>query len=112
MCWDLKHDCMAKAEGEAKRPCPSFEQKKICWELDWTPFLQKVSNEQKEMMGKWLKENCPKCPVYDMHQAEIDAKISTICRKLFISISCLTTCVTLYLLYFKSLKFIPLLIFK
>jgi hypothetical protein len=77
-CWDLKHDCMAKAEGEAKRPCPAFAQKISCWELDWKPLLQKVSDEQKVMIGKWMKENCPKCPVYDKHQDEISAKLNAL----------------------------------
>lgn len=78
MCWDLNPNCMAKAEGSAKRPCPSFKLKKSCFELDWTPHLQKLSEEQKEMMRKDLKENCPKCPVYDKHQAEINSKINLI----------------------------------
>lgn len=69
---------MAKAEGEAKRPCPSFEQKKSCWELDWKPLIQQSSEEQKVMMGKWMKENCPTCPVYDKHQDEINSKIKLI----------------------------------
>ena len=78
MCWDLNPNCMAKAEGEAKQSCPGFEQKKSCWELDWKPLFQKVSAEQKEMMGKWMKENCPKCPVYDKHQDEINTKLNSI----------------------------------
>ena len=78
MCWDLNPNCMAKAEGEAKQPCPAFEQKIGCWELDWEPLLQKAPEEQKEMMGTWVQENCPKCPVYATHQDEIDQKIKTI----------------------------------
>jgi len=78
MCWDLNQNCMAKAEGEAKRPCPAFEQKIGCWELDWKPLLEKAPEEQKEMMGKWMKEKCPKCPVYDKHQDEINAKLNAI----------------------------------
>ena len=77
-CWDLNPNCMAKAEGEAKQPCPAFEQKIGCWELDWEPLLQKAPEEQREMMGKWVQENCPKCPVYETHQEEIDLKIKTI----------------------------------
>ena len=77
-CWDLNPNCIAKAEGEAKRPCPAFEQKIGCWELDWKPLLEKAPEEQKEMMGKWMTENCPECPVYDKHQAEVDAKIIAI----------------------------------
>ena len=78
MCWDLNPNCMAKAEGEAKQSCPGFEQKKSCWELDWKPLLEKAPEEQKEMMGKWVKENCPKCPVYDKHQDEINTKLNSI----------------------------------
>jgi hypothetical protein len=69
---------MAKAEGEAKRPCPAYEQKIGCWELDWKPLLEKAPAEQKEMMGKWMRENCPRCPVYSKHQTEIAAKIQAI----------------------------------
>jgi len=67
---------MAKAEGDKKQPCPAYEQKIGCWELDWISMLEEAPKEQKEMMGKWVKENCPKCPVYDKHQTEIDVKIS------------------------------------
>jgi len=78
MCWDLNPNCMAKAEGDAKRPCPSYEQKIGCWELDWTPLFQKASEEEKKMMGQWMRENCPKCPVYPYHQAELKAKLNAI----------------------------------
>ena len=78
MCWDVNPNCMAKAEGEAKRPCPGFEQKKGCWEFDWKPLIQQSSEEEKKMMEKWMKENCPKCPVYNNHQDAIDAKINAI----------------------------------
>lgn len=78
MCWDLNPNCMAKAEGDKRQPCPAYEQKIGCWELDWKSMLEKAPKEQKEMMGKWVNESCPKCPVYDKHQAEIDAKIGAI----------------------------------
>ena len=78
MCWDLNPHCMAKAEGDKKQPCPAYEQKIGCWELDWKAMLERAPKEQKEMMGKWVKENCPKCPVYAKHQVAIDAKISAI----------------------------------
>ncbi len=78
MCWDVNPNCMAKAEGPEKRPCPAFEQKINCWELDSKPMLEKVSEEQKKMMVTWLEENCPKCPVYGTHQAEVDKKLSEV----------------------------------
>jgi hypothetical protein len=77
MCWDINPDCMAKAEGDAKRPCPSFQQKISCWDLDWQPLLQKISVEQREAMGKLMKERCPKCPVYSIHRKEIDQKMNS-----------------------------------
>lgn len=76
MCWELNPNCMAKAEGDAKRPCPAYEQKIGCWELDWKPLYENIPEEQKKMMEGWMKENCPKCPVYVTHQTEIDAKIA------------------------------------
>ena len=77
-CYDLNPNCMAKAEGDAKRPCPAYEQNIGCWELDWKPMYENIPEEQKKMMGEWMKENCPKCPVYGNHQSEIDTKISAI----------------------------------
>ena len=77
-CWDLNPNCMAKAEGDNKQSCPAYEQKISCWELDWKPLLEKAPEEQKEMMGTWVKENCPKCPVYVKHQEAIDVKIMAI----------------------------------
>jgi hypothetical protein len=67
---------MAKAEGQAKQPCPAFEQKKNCWEFDRKPFLTQLSQEQKVMMAKWMKENCPQCPVYNSHQNEVTSMIN------------------------------------
>jgi len=78
MCWDLNPSCMAKAEGDKKRPCPAYEQKIGCWELDWKPLIQKVSQEQREMMGKWMQENCPKCPAFVGHEEQISSKIGLI----------------------------------
>ena len=78
MCWEVNPNCMAKAEGDAKRPCPGFEQKKGCWEFDWKPLIQQSSEEEKKMMEKWMKENCPKCPVYNDHRDAIDVKINAI----------------------------------
>ena len=78
MCWDLNPNCMARAEGDKKQPCPAYEQKIGCWELNWQPLYEKVSEDQKQMMVQWMKENCPKCPVYDKHQAEIDTKLNAI----------------------------------
>ena len=67
-----------KAEGDAKRPCPAYEQKIGCWELDWKTMYASLPEDQKKMMGEWMKDNCPKCPVYGNHQSEIDTKISAI----------------------------------
>lgn len=80
MCFDLNPNCLAKAEGEAKQPCPSFEKKISCWALDWKPLMENISEEQKKIMGEWVKENCPRCPVYGKHGSEIDAKINAITR--------------------------------
>lgn len=80
MCFDLNPNCMAKASGEAKQPCPSFEENISCWELDWKPLMKNISEEQKKIMGEWVKENCPRCPVYGKNASEIDAKIRAITR--------------------------------
>lgn len=77
-CWDLNPNCMAKAEGNKKQPCPAYEQKIGCWELDWKPLFAKAPEEQKKMMKEWVKEGCPKCPVYDKHKDKIDTKLNAI----------------------------------
>ena len=69
---------MARAEGDKKQPCPAYEQKIGCWELNWQPLYEKVPEDQKQMMVQWMKEKCPKCPVYDKHQDEINAKLNAI----------------------------------
>jgi len=66
-CYDLNPNCMAKAEGDAKRPCPAYEQKIGCWELDWKPVYVSLPEDQKKMMGEWMKDNCPKCPVNNLN---------------------------------------------
>ena len=78
MCWELNPNCMALAEGEGKQPCPAYEQKIGCWELDWKPLFDKAPEDQRKMMGQWMKDNCPQCPVYDAHQGEISKKISLV----------------------------------
>ena len=72
MCWDLNPNCMAKAEGPAQRPCPAFEQKINCWELDRAALLQHATVEQKMMLKNYMKENCPKCPVYAFSREKVD----------------------------------------
>jgi len=47
-------------------------------ELDWKTVHASLPEDQKKMMGEWMKDNCPKCPVYGNHQSEIDTKISAI----------------------------------
>jgi len=71
-CWEINPNCMAKAEGPAKRPCPAFEQKINCWELDRVALLKDAKEEQKVMMKNWMQENCPKCPVYTVYRGEIN----------------------------------------
>lgn len=77
-CYDMNPNCMAKAEGDSHRPCPAYEQKIGCWELDWKPMYANLPDEQKKQMGEWMKENCPKCPVYPSYQETIDGKIAEI----------------------------------
>jgi len=75
-CYDLNPSCMARTEGEGKRPCPAYEGKIGCYELDWKPMYEHLSGEQKEQMVHWMKTNCPKCPAYAIHWVIIDAKIA------------------------------------
>lgn len=78
MCWEINQNCMAKKEGAEKQPCPAFEQKKNCFEIDRKPFLTQLSEEQKTMMTNWMKENCPKCAVYTRHQNEVSSMINSL----------------------------------
>jgi len=77
MCWEINPNCMAKKEGAEKRPCPAFEQKKNCFEIDRKPFLIQLSEEQKTKMTNWMKENCPKCPVHDRYPDEVTSLINS-----------------------------------
>lgn len=77
-CYDLNQNCMAKAEGALHRPCPAYEQKIGCWELDWKPMYERLPADQRKQMGQWMQDNCPQCPVYGIHQAVIDEKIAAI----------------------------------
>ena len=75
-CYDINPSCMAKAGDEARQPCPAYEQKMGCFELDWIPMYENLPAEQKGQMVQWMKSHCPACPVYAIHQARIDAKIA------------------------------------
>lgn len=77
MCWEINPNCMAKKEGAEKQPCPAFEQKKNCFEIDRKPFLSQLSEEKKMMMTNWMKENCPKCAVHDKYPAEVTSLINS-----------------------------------
>lgn len=76
-CWEINPNCMAKAEGPGKRPCPAFEQKINCWELDRAALLNQATAEQKGMMKNWMQENCPKCPTYAVYGDEVDKMIGS-----------------------------------
>jgi hypothetical protein len=72
-CWELKEHCLARIEGPDKWPCPAFVQNKSCWEIDWWPFLQTLSEEQSLMIMKMMLEKCPRCPVFaTIQQGAID----------------------------------------
>ena len=73
-------NCLAKAEGEAKQPCPigCYEEKNNCWQLDWKPLAEKASKEMVEWVIEKMKRDCTKCPVYDKRQNEIDELIKSI----------------------------------
>jgi hypothetical protein len=75
-CGDLNQNCRSKAEKASKEPCPPFEQKKSCWELDWKPFIRPLSEEEKMIIWEWRRDNCPECPAYKNHQVEIDLSLS------------------------------------
>ena len=77
MCWEINPNCMAKKEGAEKQPCPAFEQKKNCFEIDRKPFMKQLSEEQKTMMTNWMKENCPKCVVDSNYHDEVSSMISS-----------------------------------
>lgn len=82
MCWEVKPDCMALKESPQKQSCPAYEQKIGCWDLDVRPLLEQTTKEQQKMMVEYMKEGCPKCPVYTEHQEAIDKKIRLICKSL------------------------------
>jgi hypothetical protein len=47
-CGDLNQNCRSKAEKASKEPCPSFEQKKSCWELDRKPIYKTFIRRRKD----------------------------------------------------------------
>jgi hypothetical protein len=77
MCWEINPNCLAKKEGAEKQPCPAFEQKKNCFEIDRKPLLTQLSEEKKVMMIKWMQENCPKCAVYGRHPEKVTSLINS-----------------------------------
>jgi hypothetical protein len=81
-CWELNPNCSSKSEEPVKTPCPSFEQKINCWELDWKPFIRPLSEEEKMVIWEWRRDNCPQCPAYKEYQREIDLMIKSILSEL------------------------------
>lgn len=75
-CFELNPACMARVEGDAGRPCPAYEQKIGCHELDWKPMYEHLPIEQRHQMVQWMKEHCPRCPAYPIHRVIVDAKIT------------------------------------
>ena len=70
---------MAKAEGDAKRPCVPLTNKRS-GAGNWigNRCMWGSSEDQRKQMGQWMQDNCPKCPVYSSHQATIDEKIAAL----------------------------------
>ncbi len=75
-CFELNPGCMARAEGDARQPCPAYEQQIGCHELDWKPMYENLPAEHRLQMVQWMKTHCPVCPVYPLHRTIIDAKIA------------------------------------
>jgi hypothetical protein len=81
-CWELNPNCSAESREKAKVPCPAFQQKQSCWEIDWKPFMRPLSIEEKMIIWEWRSDNCPECPAYKNHPREIDQMIKSILSEL------------------------------
>ena len=75
-CFELNPGCMARAEGDARKPCPAYERQIGCHEMDLKPMYENLTAEQRRQMRRWMQSHCPACPAYPGHRTIIDAKIA------------------------------------
>ena len=71
MCWELNDTCVCKWMHPSEAPCPSFRERKGCWEIDWIGIISSLPPEKKEYWRKFMSK-CPNCPVYAVHREEKD----------------------------------------
>jgi hypothetical protein len=59
-CSTLNPTCMA-SKGIA---CPALACGKNCWEYDWIPELQQMSQDERQQWKSYLGNTCPRCPAF------------------------------------------------
>jgi hypothetical protein len=71
LCYELNPNCFVRKMRQGDSPCPAFNSIKCCWEIDWPKLLETIPKEDGERWRSFMMENCPNCPVYDLHTKEL-----------------------------------------
>ncbi len=71
MCWELNPKCFVKGQKHGASACPAYNEKKGCWQMDWSFIISSLPDEEKARWKKIMKGACPSCPVFAAHRDEL-----------------------------------------
>jgi len=63
MCWEQNPKCFVKGLKHGESACPAYNEKKGCWQMDWSFIISSLPDEEKARWKKIMKGDCPSCPV-------------------------------------------------
>jgi hypothetical protein len=75
-CWEANPGC---GSGECTSVCPAFVQRTPCWQFDWKAAMEGMDDMSKAELVNLVK-NCPTCPVFRKHPAEIKKVMNLILK--------------------------------
>lgn len=78
MCWEQNPKCFVKGLKHGESACPAYNEKKGCWQMDWSFIISSLPDEEKARWKKIMKEECPTCPVFAAHKDDLAMMIQII----------------------------------
>lgn len=81
-CWNANPNCQAKKITDVRLKknisCTAYEQKKNCWEINWTDYLKNNSDSNIGFWKGFYNIGCRSCPVCEEHSTNVENMIEKI----------------------------------
>lgn len=77
-CYELTN-CRFSGTVPEESKCPPHKMQITCWEYDWLSFYASLPDcDEKYDWRDIMLNDCPLCPVYELHKSEIDTMLDSL----------------------------------